>query len=162
MSATGRGAPKTLLEEAMDTPNGRVNAALLPYSEQDEYRADYHAGGYSEKGISGGGIPVDDLPSASESGAGGQGRVDSGYLQSERLPGGASDFDIRNNFNANFLYALPVGKRKAFLKNAPIWLDEAVGGWQVSTILRYSTPLPSAVQGDLAYNTNTGSVRWPS
>ena len=94
-----------------------------------------------------------DNGSAAESGAGEQGASiqDIYNLSAFR---GSSDFDIRNNFNANFLYALPVGKGKAFLKNAPGWLDEAIGGWQVSTIWRYSTPLPSAVQGDLAYNSN--------
>ena len=94
-----------------------------------------------------------DNGSAAESGAGEQGASiqDIYNLSAFR---GSSDFDIRNNFNANFLYALPVGKGKTFLKNAPGWLDEAIGGWQVSTIWRYSTPLPSAVQGDLAYNTN--------
>ena len=40
------------------------------------------------------------------------------------------------------------------LHAAPTWLDEIVGGWQVSSVWRYSTALPSAVQGDLAYNTN--------
>jgi hypothetical protein len=94
-----------------------------------------------------------DNGSAAESGAGEEGAAiqDIYNLSAFR---GSSDFDIRDNFNANLLYALPVGKGKAFLKNAPVWLDEAVGGWQVSTIVRYSTPLPSAVQGDLAYNTN--------
>ena len=29
-----------------------------------------------------------------------------------------------------------------------------IGGWQVSNIWRYSSPLPSAVAGGLAYNTN--------
>jgi hypothetical protein len=52
------------------------------------------------------------------------------------------------------MFALPVGKGKVLLRNAPRWLDEMVGGWQVSSIWRYSTPLPSAVEGDLAYNTN--------
>ena len=52
------------------------------------------------------------------------------------------------------MYALPVGKGKLLLKNAPGWVDQIVGGWQISSIWRYSTPLPSAVEGDLAYNTN--------
>ncbi len=94
-----------------------------------------------------------DNGSAAESGAGEQGAAiqDIYNLSAFR---GSSDFDIRNNLNANFLYALPVGKGKTFLKNAPGWLDQIAGGWQVSSIWRYSTPLPSAVQGDLAYNTN--------
>ena len=94
-----------------------------------------------------------DNGSAAESGAGEQGAAiqDIYNLSAFR---GSSDFDIRNNFNANFMYALPVGKGKPLLKTAPGWLDQMVGGWQISSIWRYSTPLPSAVQGDLAYNTN--------
>jgi hypothetical protein len=94
-----------------------------------------------------------DNGSAAESGAGEQGASiqDIYNLSAFR---GSSDFDIRNNYNANFMYALPLGKGKPFLRNAPGWLDQVVGGWQISSVWRYSTPLPSAVQGDLAYNTN--------
>jgi Carboxypeptidase regulatory-like domain len=94
-----------------------------------------------------------DNGSAAESGAGEQGASiqDIYNLSAFR---GSSDFDIRHNFNANFMYALPVGKDKPLLHNAPGWLDQIVGGWQVSSVWRYSTALPSAVQGDLAYNTN--------
>ena len=94
-----------------------------------------------------------DNGSAAESGAGEQGASiqDIYNLSAFR---GSSDFDIRHNFNANFMYALPVGKGQMLLHGAPTWLDEIVGGWQVSSVWRYSTALPSAVQGDLAYNTN--------
>jgi hypothetical protein len=94
-----------------------------------------------------------DNGSAAESGAGEQGAAiqDIYNLSAFR---GSSDFDIRNNLNANFLYQLPVGKGKLLLKNTPGWVDQIAGGWQISSIWRYSTPLPSAVQGDLAYNTN--------
>jgi hypothetical protein len=94
-----------------------------------------------------------DNGSAAESGAGEQGASIQDIYNFSAFRG-SSDFDIRNNFNANFMFALPVGKGKLLLHNAPRWLDEAVGGWQISSIWRYSTPLPSAVQGDLAYNTN--------
>jgi hypothetical protein len=94
-----------------------------------------------------------DNGSAAESGAGEQGAAiqDVYNLSGFR---GSSDFDIRSNINANFMYALPFGKGRMLLRNAPRWIDELVGGWQVSSIWRYSTPLPSAVAGDLAYNTN--------
>jgi hypothetical protein len=94
-----------------------------------------------------------DNGSAAESGAGEQGASiqDIYNLSAFR---GSSDFDIRHNFNANFMYALPFGKGKLLLRNASGWLDQVVGGWQISSIWRYSTALPSAVQGDLAYNTN--------
>jgi hypothetical protein len=94
-----------------------------------------------------------DNGSAAESGAGQQGAsIQDIYNLS--VFRGSSDFDIRNNFNANFMYALPLGKGKILLNSAPAWVDQMIGGWQVSSIWRYSTPLPSAVQGDLAYNTN--------
>ncbi len=94
-----------------------------------------------------------DNGSAAESGAGEQGASiqDIYNLSAFR---GSSDFDIRHNFNANFMYALPIGKGKLFLHGAPTWVEQIVGGWQISSVWRYSTPLPSAVQGDLAYNTN--------
>jgi hypothetical protein len=94
-----------------------------------------------------------DNGSAAESGAGEEGAAiqDIYNLSAFR---GSSDFDIRHNFNANFMYALPFGKGKLLLHNSPGWLNQIVGGWQVSSVWRYSTALPSAVEGDLAYNTN--------
>ena len=94
-----------------------------------------------------------DNGSATEAGAGEEGAAIQNIYNLSAFRG-SSDFDIRNNFNANFQYALPFGKGKSMLTNAPLWLNEIAGGWQVSSVWRYSTPLPSAVQGDLAYNTN--------
>ena len=42
---------------------------------------------------------------------------------------GDSDFDVRQEFNSNFLYELPFGRGKQFMGNAPRWADEAFGGW---------------------------------
>jgi hypothetical protein len=94
-----------------------------------------------------------DNGSATEAGAGEEGAAiqDIYNLSAFR---GSSDFDIRHNFNANFMYALPFGKGKLVLHAAAGWVDQIVGGWQLSSVWRYSTPLPSAVEGDLAYNTN--------
>jgi hypothetical protein len=94
-----------------------------------------------------------DNGSATEAGAGEEGAAiqDIYNLSAFR---GSSDFDIRHNFNANFLYELPFGKGKALVHDAPAWVNQIVGGWQVSSVWRYSTPLPTAVEGDLAYNTN--------
>ncbi len=94
-----------------------------------------------------------DNGSAAESGAGEQGASIQNIYNLSAFRG-SSDFDIRHNFNANFMYALPFGKNRPFLHNAPGWLDQAVGGWQISSVWRYSTALPSAVEGDLAYNSN--------
>jgi hypothetical protein len=87
-----------------------------------------------------------DNGSAAEAGAGEQGAAiqDIYNLSGFR---GSSDFDIRNNINANFMYALPFGKDKLLLRNAPQWMDRIVSSWQVSNIWRSSTPLPRAVAG---------------
>ena len=47
-----------------------------------------------------------------------------------------------------------MGKNKLLFRNAPGWLDQIVGGWHVSSVIRYRTGLPTAVGGDLAYNAN--------
>ncbi|MDP9114615.1 MAG: hypothetical protein M3O20_13180, partial [Acidobacteriota bacterium] len=67
---------------------------------------------------------------------------------------GSSDFDARHNINANFVVELPFGKGKTFLKNASTWVDEAVGGWQISTIVRFRTGLPSSIFYNGIYPTN--------
>jgi Carboxypeptidase regulatory-like domain len=43
-----------------------------------------------------------------------------------------SDFDTTHYFNGNFIYELPIGRGKALLSGAPLWLNEVVGGWSVS------------------------------
>ncbi len=58
---------------------------------------------------------------------------------------GSSDFDIRHNINANVLYELPFGKGKTFLTNAHGALEHIVGGWQLSSIMRYRSGLPTAI-----------------
>ncbi len=82
---------------------------------------------------------------------------DGAVIQNIFAPGefrGSSDFDIRQQVNANVVYELPFGQGKHFLRSAPGWLNQAIGGWQVSTIMRYSTGLPSVVQGNYTWNTN--------
>jgi hypothetical protein len=65
-----------------------------------------------------------------------------------------SDFDLRHQINANVLYALPFGKGKKLLGSAPKWLDEVVGGWQVSSIITVRSGLPSTISGSGAFSTN--------
>jgi hypothetical protein len=94
-----------------------------------------------------------DNASAAEGGAGQDGAV----IQNVFAPGqfrGSSDFDIRHLINANVVYELPFGKGKPFLTGAPGWLDQIVGGWQVSSIMRFSSGLPTIVQGNYTWNTN--------
>jgi hypothetical protein len=76
---------------------------------------------------------------------------------------GSSDFDARHNINANVLYELPFGKGKTLLKNASTFLDEIVGGWQISTIARYRSGLPSSIfyGGVWPTNFSFGAIAYP-
>ena len=94
-----------------------------------------------------------DLGSATESGAGKQGAAIQNIFNTKEFRG-SSDFDIRHNISANFLYELPLGKNKRFFGNAPSWMNYVINGWQVSSVIRYRSGLPTAVIGDLAYNAN--------
>jgi hypothetical protein len=94
-----------------------------------------------------------DLGSAAESGAGPQGAAIQNIFNTKEFRG-SSDFDMRHNISANFLYELPVGKNKWLFRGAPAWIDQIVGGWQVSSVIRYRSGLPTTVAGDLAYNAN--------
>ena len=38
--------------------------------------------------------------------------------------------------------------------SVPGWADQIIGGWQVSSVIRYRSGLPTTVGGDLAYNAN--------
>jgi hypothetical protein len=61
---------------------------------------------------------------------------------------GNSDFDVRQEFNGNFIYDLPVGRSKMLLSSAPHWLEEIVGGWSVSGIPGYRTGLATTAYSD--------------
>jgi hypothetical protein len=52
---------------------------------------------------------------------------------------GNSDFDVANYISGNFIYSLPFGRGKSFAPNASRWLDEAIGGWEVSGIPSWHT-----------------------
>ena len=94
-----------------------------------------------------------DNSSAPESGAGASGAViqDSFDYGAWR---GSSDFDIRHNITGNGLYELPFGKGKAFAANVPGWADQIIGGWQLSTIMRYRSGLPTTISNAGVYPTN--------
>ena len=76
---------------------------------------------------------------------------------------GSSDFDARHNINTNFLYELPFGKGKMLLRNVNPVLDQIVGGWQISSIARYRSGLPSSIfySGLFPTNFSFGAVAYP-
>ncbi|HTC87354.1 MAG TPA: carboxypeptidase-like regulatory domain-containing protein [Bryobacteraceae bacterium] len=124
--------------------------------------ADYHALAVSLRHSFSQGVSFDfnytlshsiDNASAAEGSAGQDGAV----IQNIFSPGqfrGSSDFDIRNQVNVDVVYELPVGKGKPFLNSAPGWVNEIFGGWQVSSIMRFSSGLPSVIQGNQTWDVN--------
>jgi len=94
-----------------------------------------------------------DNASSAESGAGKQGAAIQNIFNVKEFRG-SSDFDIRHNINANYLFEIPIGKGRALLRNADGWIDGILGGWQISSVVRYRTGLPTTVAGNLAYNAN--------
>ncbi|GAA3746857.1 carboxypeptidase-like regulatory domain-containing protein [Terriglobus aquaticus] len=87
-----------------------------------------------------------------------------------RLCRASSDFDVTHLFNANFTYQLPFGRGRSFAGGAPVWLNEVIGGWDVSGIPSYRSGYAFTPVGDafvasysnnapLLFNGDTAAIR---
>lgn len=93
--------------------------------------------------------------------------------QAERLPGsggvnyaqimnswqpnqlyGPSDYDVRHQFNTNFVWDLPLGTGKRFFSSAGHLANELIGGWQTTGILRWTSGFPFEMNNGAFYPTN--------
>jgi hypothetical protein len=54
----------------------------------------------------------------------------------------ASDFDMRHIINFNSIWKLPIGRSEYFLGGVNKFVDAFIGGWQLSTVVRYNTGVP--------------------
>jgi hypothetical protein len=52
---------------------------------------------------------------------------------------GNSDFDTTNYITGDFTYSLPVGRGRQYASNVPWWLNEVIGGWDISGIPTWHT-----------------------
>jgi Carboxypeptidase regulatory-like domain len=50
-----------------------------------------------------------------------------------------SDFDMTHYITADFTYQLPFGRHRMFLGSSPVWVNEVVGGWDISGITDWHT-----------------------
>ncbi len=85
-----------------------------------------------------------DNSSGVESGAGDRGAV----LQDAFNPSafrGSSDFDARHTITTDILLGLPFGHGAMFFNNAPGWMNQIIGGWQLSVLGRYRSGLPTTI-----------------
>ncbi len=69
-------------------------------------------------------------------------------LQNMRICRANSDFDIKNQITATFVYKLPFGRGADFASNVPFWLNEVIGGWDVSGIPSWQTGSPFNINSD--------------
>jgi len=64
-----------------------------------------------------------------------------------------SDYDTRHQWNANFVYGLPIGRGRAILDRGGV-ANAILGGWQLSGLYRQSTGLPTSVGNGRFWPTN--------
>ena len=68
---------------------------------------------------------------------------------------GDSSFDLRHQFNANWIYELPFGRGKAIAKDDNRLTDAVIGGWQLTGLFRWTSGFPISVDnGTSNYPTN--------
>ncbi|MBV8847329.1 MAG: carboxypeptidase regulatory-like domain-containing protein [Bryobacterales bacterium] len=67
---------------------------------------------------------------------------------------GPAEYDARHQITADAVAELPFGKGKHFVSNASTWLDEVIGGWQVSMLYSFHTGNPLNCSASGIYNTN--------
>jgi len=67
---------------------------------------------------------------------------------------GNSDFDIRHQFNGYYVAELPFGRGRAWGSGAPSWLNQVIGGWQVSGIVHLNSGVPANISNGRTWPTN--------
>lgn len=77
-----------------------------------------------------------------------------------RLARAVSNFDVRHNFNANWLVALPFGRDKKLFGNVNRALDAIIGGWQLTGIARLHSGLPILNAQGAPFEQGTWATNW--
>jgi hypothetical protein len=67
---------------------------------------------------------------------------------------GPSDFDLRHQINANWVWQLPFGTGRAFGNGVGKGTDALIGGWQLSGLARWSSGFPVTVDNGGVYPTD--------
>jgi hypothetical protein len=73
---------------------------------------------------------------------------------------GNSEFDLTHQITGDIVYDLPFGRGKAFAHNSSKWLDEVIGGWQVSSVYTWRTGFAFPVL-DNAFTTSFANTAYP-
>jgi hypothetical protein len=100
---------------------------------------------------------LSDMDSSSWGGFSGPGVYQNAYEPKQDYSN--SNFDIRQNFKGEVVYRLPFGKGGQFL-NRGTWLDEAVGGWQLSSIFMDQGGEPIPIVSGHNTSNSRGGEQW--
>lgn len=68
---------------------------------------------------------------------------------------GPAGYDITHNLSATAVYALPIGHGKRYLSGTNRILDEALGGWKLSTAVVSYSGFPETMTSGVSSNTST-------
>jgi hypothetical protein len=71
-----------------------------------------------------------------------------------RLNRAVSDFDVRHLVSGNWVAGIPVGRGKALLGGANRAVNAAIGDWQLSGIVRWTSGLPFSVISGAGWGTD--------
>ena len=72
---------------------------------------------------------------------------------------GPAAYDVRNNLSASGVYALPVGHGRQYLSGANRFVDEAIGGWKISTAILAYSGFPETILGPGNNSNSDGNAR---
>jgi hypothetical protein len=75
---------------------------------------------------------------------------------------GPAGQDVRHNLNAIAVYALPFGRDRQYASHVNRLLDEAIGGWSISSTLIAFTGLPDTLSSPDHSNSNTYGAARPN
>ena len=63
---------------------------------------------------------------------------------------GPAGYDVQARLSATGVYALPIGRGKEYFpRESAAWLDEAIGGWKLSTAVVAYSGFPETITGRL-------------
>ncbi len=67
---------------------------------------------------------------------------------------GVSDFDMKHQINANWVYELPFGRGRSFGSTSNKFVEAVLGGWGVSGIFHWTSGLPFTMGNGAGWSTN--------
>jgi hypothetical protein len=102
---------------------------------------------------------IDDASGLQTSGVYGSAFITNALLQRDNRA--VSDFDIRHIINMNSIWELPFGRGRMWGSGSNKFVNGVLGGWQLSTIFRYNSGLPTSAPVDVGgWPTNWNVRSW--